>query len=164
MTEALPSRGSTFLGWVVLGLILAAFPLQAAWFVMSGAEPYPALAQPPFKSVPDAAGVLVGETLTVSVVRSDGSVVPIDADDIFPETWNQGPYVIESIMLHPKLDEGSQRQLLGHLNKFVPAGDIAYLKIESQAREYRLRDSQLYPTSNLKTTLVDLRYGARYAS
>lgn len=150
-------RGSVMLGWVVLALIVLALPVQAAWYTMTSSEPYPALTQPPFKTVPGAGGTLAGRTETLTLFFSDGSSVPLDADELFSDSWNQGSFVIDSIASKPELDDRSRARLRGEIARFVPAGaDPVYLRVVTQQREYRLDENRTYPVSAAATTDIPL--------
>lgn len=162
------SRRSIVLGWVVLGLIAAVLALQAAWSVFASSEPYPALTQPPFQPVPGADGTISDQTMSLSVVLADGSSVALNLpttktemkrskDVLFAESWNQGIHVVEAIASHPELDRRSREQLRAEISKFVPTGNISYLRIDTQLREYQVKENRSYPVSSIETTVIDLR-------
>ena len=167
-SPATSSGRSIVIGWVVLGLIAAVLALQGVWYVVADSEPYPALTQPPFKDVPGADGTYSGQTMSLSVVLSDGSSVPLNLptfktemkrpkDVLFAESWNQGIHVVRSIASHPELDRRSRNQLRAEVSNFVPTGNISYLRIDTQQREYNLTENRNYPISGIKTTFIDLR-------
>lgn len=151
------SRKSVRLGWVVLVLILLSLPVQAAWYTLTSSEPYPALTQPPFKTVPGADGTLSGRTETLTAVLADGSSLPLSADELFSDSWNQGSFVIDAIAAKPELDGRSRAMLRDEISRHVPSGsDLAFLRVVTQEREYRLSENRSYPTSSAKTTDIPL--------
>ncbi|MHC9291436.1 hypothetical protein ACRCUN_03170 [Mycobacterium sp. LTG2003] len=150
-------RKSVVWGWVVLALIVLSLPVQAAWYMFMSSEPYPALTQPPFKTVPGADGTLSGRTETLTAVLADGSSVPLDADELFSDSWNQGSFVIDAIASQPELDSRSRAMLRDEVSRHVPAGaDLAYLRVVTQEREYRLSENRAYPISAAETTDIPL--------
>ncbi|MCV7288774.1 hypothetical protein H7J87_25935 [Mycolicibacterium wolinskyi] len=156
VTEGAP-RKSALWGWAVLALIVLALPVQAAWYTFTSSEPYPALTQPPFKTVPGADGTLSGRTETLAAVLADGSSVPLDADELFSDSWNQGSFVIDAIASQSEIDSRSRAMLRDEIGRHVPAGaDVAYLRVVTQEREYRLSENRAYPISDAKTTDIPL--------
>lgn len=152
-----PRRKSVVLGWIVLALIVIALPAQAAWYTLMSSEPYPALTQPPFRTVPGADGTLSGQTKTLTAVLADGSSVELDADELFSESWNQGSFVVESVAGTPDLDARSRAQLRAEIAKFVPAeAVITHLRIVTEEREYLLDENRSYSVSEAKTVLIPL--------
>jgi hypothetical protein len=156
---------STTLGWVVLGLIVAFLPLEVGWFALKGSEPYPALILPMFPTVPGANGVFEGRATSLSVILSDGSVVPIPgppqgtavpSEYLFSDSNNQAPSVVAALAASPNLDERSRQNLRAELSRFVPGKEISALRIDTQRREYRPRDNTRHPTSAAGTVIVDL--------
>lgn len=68
----------------VLLAVLVLFPFQAA-FALLIAEPYPALTQPGFGSVPEADGLVTVEGLEISATFADGGTVEVDEHELFRE-------------------------------------------------------------------------------
>ncbi|WP_319454942.1 MULTISPECIES: hypothetical protein [unclassified Mycobacterium] len=106
--------------------------------------------------------------MSLSVVLADGSSVALNLpttktemkrskDVLFAESWNQGIHVVEAIASHPELDRRSREQLRAEISKFVPTGNISYLRIDTQLREYQVKENRSYPVSSIETTVIDLR-------
>jgi hypothetical protein len=152
------SRRSIILGWIVLGLIVAIMPVQAIWYVYSGAEPYPALSQPGFQKIYGGAdGIYSGQSTSLSVILSDGSAVPIQSQALFSESENQALPTIEFIKAHPDLDARSREKLRAELKRLVPDREISYLRIDSQPAEYSVEENRRHPLAGTETIVVDLR-------
>lgn len=161
-----PNKHSVVVGWLVIGLILITFPVQAAWYLLKSSEPYPALTQPPFKAVYGRDGIYSDRSVSLFAILSDGSAVPINLgetgltrhrDNFFPEGWNQAPVVIDFLSKHPDLDQQSKQQLRTEITRILPGVDVSYLKIDIQQHAYNLKENRSYPSSPVTTTLVDLR-------
>ena len=165
MNDAARPDRSTILGWVVLGLVVAALPLEVAWYFLKGSEPYPALNQPTFHTVFGANGVFAGQAASLTVILADGSAVPIPgprqatavpSEYLFSDSKNQAPSVIASLVASPDLDAQSRQHLRAELSGFVPGREISALRIDTQRLEYRPGDNTRYPTSTTKTVIIDL--------
>jgi hypothetical protein len=158
MNDARKVRHSITAGWIALGLITAAMPIQAAWYLKSGAEPYPALTQPGFQKIYGGAdGIYSGRSTSLSVILADGSIVLLKPKDLFSDSKNQALPTIELIEAHPDLDAQSREDLKVGLRKLVPGREISYLRIESQPVQYRVEDNRRYSLATPDTVVVDLR-------
>lgn len=155
----LDPRRSTTIGWIVLALIVVSLPIGAAWYLHTGAEPYPALSQPGFQRIYGADGVFSGQSTSISVVFADGTTAPLPTESLFPDSTNQALPVIESIASHPDLDTPSREKVRAELDRLLPGRNISYLKIERIPLEYRVRENRKVPLGAADISFVDLRTG-----
>ncbi|MGV0853235.1 hypothetical protein [Mycolicibacterium phlei] len=157
----MPSRfrklSSATTGRIVFGLIIASLPIEAAWFLHAGAEPYPAISQPPFQKVFGADGVFAGQSTSISAILADGSRVPVETKALFASSNNQALPVLASIAAHPDLDSDTRVAILTDLRRVVPSGDIAFLEITQQDVEYRVEENRRVNLGPPRVILIDLK-------